>query len=162
MDLRKQSLEDLLELGSKYVALGGLVPFFNKNHNIEFIGKVILQARKISPDIPLHLYGGGDPLELFFYIALGCDIFDSSSFIHYACDGWYMTPYGALQGEKRTKDSGFSCECPYCRKDWDSLWENKKILAAHNLWTILDSVKKATRLGQEGIWDYLEDRKSVV
>jgi 7-cyano-7-deazaguanine tRNA-ribosyltransferase len=159
LELRKKSLQDLVSLGAKYIALGGLVPFFNKNHSIEFIGKVILDASQIVPqEIPLHLYGGGDPLELPFYIALGCHVFDSSSFIHYAQDGWYMTPYGALQGEKRLQEVQYSCDCKYCTQNQKTLWQDEQILAAHNLKTILQTIERARQLqARNALKEYLEE-----
>jgi 7-cyano-7-deazaguanine tRNA-ribosyltransferase len=156
--LRGQALEKLMELGVKYIALGSLVPFFTKNHNIEFIGKVLKQAREIvPPHIPLHLYGAGDPLELPFYIALGCDIFDSSSFIHYAQGGWYMTPYGALEIQKMNSEHmPYSCVCPYCRRFGEVLWKDEKKLALHNLWMILDVLQEVEqRINTNTLVDYL-------
>ncbi|HEY7420086.1 MAG TPA: tRNA-guanine transglycosylase, partial [Ktedonobacteraceae bacterium] len=115
------------------------------------IGKVIKQARQIVPlDIPLHLYGGGDPLELPFYIALGCDIFDSSSFIHYAHAGWYMTPFGALKGRRALDVDEYLCSCPYCKNEDQVLWSNETLLASHNLWVILDVLEKVRRCMKEG------------
>jgi 7-cyano-7-deazaguanine tRNA-ribosyltransferase len=150
LDLRAQALHELMVLGIQYIALGSLVPFFNKNHDFGFVGRVIRQAREIVPaQIPLHLYGGGDPLELPFYIALGCNIFDSSSFIHYAQDGWYMTPYGALRRQKTLSEEEYSCPCPFC-KEGDLLWCNVSLLAAHNLWVILFVIEQARTLLAEG------------
>lgn len=147
-----------MALGVRYIALGSLVPFFNRNHDIEFIGKVIMQARGIiSADVPLHLYGGGDPLELPFYIALGCDVFDSSSFIHYARDGWYMTPYGALKGREILESVQYVCNCPYCQSGGEELWQDVRVLATHNLWVILDVVREARRMTRGGVLlDYLD------
>ncbi len=143
--LREQALYGLLELGAQYIALGSLVPFFNKNHNIELIGRIIKQAREIIPStLPIHLYGAGDPVELPFYIALGCDIFDSSSFIHYAKDDWYMTPYGALKGAKMVEAVGYQCECPYCQNKKLEMWEDVRTLVAHNLWVILDVLRRTS------------------
>jgi 7-cyano-7-deazaguanine tRNA-ribosyltransferase len=45
LDLRRQALEKLVELGVQYIALGSLVPMFTRNHNIEFVSNVIKQAR---------------------------------------------------------------------------------------------------------------------
>lgn len=157
--LRGQALEKLVELGVKYIALGSLVPFFTRNHNIEFIGKVLKQARAIvPPHIPLHLYGAGDPLELPFYIALGCDIFDSSSFIHYAQGGWYMTPYGALEVQHIHSEAMlYACECPYCRRFGENLWKDEKKLALHNLWMILDVLEDVKqRLATGRLTEYLQ------
>jgi len=152
LDLRQQAVEALVKFGVRYVALGSLVPFFTRNHQLEFIGKVITQARAIIPaEVPIHLYGGGDPLELPFYTALGCDIFDSSSFIHYAHSGWYMTPYGALEVQKLiSKVRSYPCECPYCTRWGETLWQDEKMLALHNLWMILDvldNVKQRLKTG---------------
>ena len=157
LDLRERSVRALVEMGVRYVALGSLVPFFGRNHHIRFAGQVIRQAREIVPDsVPIHLYGAGDPLELPFYAALGCDIFDSSSFVHFARDGWYMTPYGAAQ--ERAQVEGFACPCPYCQQTGEAVWEDTQRLVRHNLWTIMHVV---CRLGElragGGMGDYLEE-----
>jgi len=159
LELRGYALEKLVEFGVKYIALGSLVPMFNKNHNVEFIGKVLKQAREIvPPHIPIHLYGAGDPLELPFYIALGCDIFDSSSFIHYARGGWYMTPYGAL--EVQNISSGpmpYVCECPYCARFGEELRKDERMLALHNLRMILHVLQEVEQQINNGtLSDYLQ------
>src|SRR5215211_1207565 len=41
LDLRKRSLEGLLEIGIEYLAIGSLVPFFNKRHDLGFVIKVM-------------------------------------------------------------------------------------------------------------------------
>jgi 7-cyano-7-deazaguanine tRNA-ribosyltransferase len=152
LDLRGRALEALVEFGVTYIALGSLVPFFTKGHHVEFIGKVLQQARAIVPDhIPLHLYGAGDPLEIPFYVALGCDIFDSSSFIHYARGGWYMTTYGALPVNARAPgDLPYVCECPYCAEFGSQLWQDEVRLSHHNLWTILHVLDDVTRRRSAG------------
>jgi len=72
--------------------------FLIRKHNIFFIGNLITQTRKKIPQNTfIHLYGAGDPVELPFYFAFGVDTVDSSSFVHYALNGWYMTPYGAVR-----------------------------------------------------------------
>ena len=69
-----------MELDPKYVAIGSLVPFFNVNHDLSFVGAVLRDARQVmGPDIPMHVYGAGDPCELPFMVALGANVFDSSS-----------------------------------------------------------------------------------
>ena len=157
-DLRVKALEDLADLGVSYVALGSLVPLLNRNHDLEFVGMNIRYARDIFPsEVPVHLYGSGDPLELPFYIALGCDVFDSSSYIHYAVDHWYMTPYGALNTMEEIDRTGYKCECPYCGRSVTRLLQEEVELAKHNLWTILNIVKKVRRMLKDGTLDeYLE------
>jgi len=142
--LRQQSTEELLNLDIKYLALGSLVPFFNKNHNLGFVGKVIKDARQLCPNhIPIHVYGAGDPLELPFMAALGANIFDSSSYAHYARQGWYMTPFGATKDMGVITASEFTCPCPYCQQfqNISTIMSHERQLASHNLWTILQTMR---------------------
>ncbi|MBN1286251.1 MAG: tRNA-guanine transglycosylase [Anaerolineae bacterium] len=156
LDLRERSVRALVELGVSYVALGSLVPFFGRNHHIRFAGQVIRQARAIvPPEIPIHLYGAGDPVELPFYAALGCDIFDSSSFVHFARGGWYMTPYGASQTPEALAE--YECPCPYCAAHGARVWADERLMALHNLWTIMHVMRCITDLrASGGLDDYLD------
>jgi 7-cyano-7-deazaguanine tRNA-ribosyltransferase len=150
LDLRGQALHELVQMGILYIALGSLVPFFNKQHDIDFIGRVLIQAREIvPPSIPIHIYGAGDPVELPFYIALGCNIFDSSAFIHYARDGWCMTPYGAFKETEARWALEYSSASPYVQQAGQRIWDDVNLLTAHNLWTVLHVVATAGALHRE-------------
>jgi 7-cyano-7-deazaguanine tRNA-ribosyltransferase len=159
LDLRIRALEELAALPLRYFALGSLVPFLTRNHDILFVGRNILEARKLLPQTaPLHLYGAGDPLELPFFLALGCDVFDSSSYLHYARDNWYMSPYGALPDPDYLSRSGFVCPCPYCRRGPEEVFKEKERLSRHNLSTIYRAVETAGMKSREGGLDqYLDD-----
>ena len=163
LDLRGEALERLVEMNVGYIALGSLVPFFTKNHHIEFICHVLQQARQIvPPHIPMHLYGAGDPLELPFYMALGCNIFDSSSFIHYARDGWLMTPYGAIKDPTPLASGDYTPNSPYYQQHGEAIWQDVEALAAHNLWVILTVLDEARQRVADGtIGDYLTHVISV-
>lgn len=144
LDLRLRSVEELMEIGVRYVAIGSLVPFFNRNHDVSFVASVLRDARRIcGPEIPIHIYGAGDPVELPFFVALGADIFDSSSYGHYASQGWYMTPYGALPNSDRLVAGEFQCNCYVCTaaENPDDVFADSTALAAHNLWTIVETIK---------------------
>jgi 7-cyano-7-deazaguanine tRNA-ribosyltransferase len=151
LDLRQRAAEGLAGLGVSYVALGSLVPFFTRNHDLRFVGEVIAGARRVlGPSIPLHLYGAGDPLELPFYIALGCDVFDSSSFVHYAENGSYMTPYGALPAD-RPVPSEWACSCRWCGEHGPmGVRSQTGLLCRHNLWVLLAAVRSAGENRQAG------------
>ncbi|GAB4435690.1 MAG: hypothetical protein Kow00120_02580 [Anaerolineae bacterium] len=155
LDLRERSIRALVDLGVRYVALGSLVPFFGRNHHIRFAGQVIRQARALTPpDVPIHLYGAGDPVELPFYVALGCDVFDSSAFVHFARDGWYMTPFGATKDPAHAVE--FGCPCPYCWEAGSAIWNDARQLARHNLWTVVNVVRRLGELRSTGgLDDYL-------
>ncbi len=144
LDLRDECLEEILKMGVKYVAIGSLVPFFNKNHDLYLIKKIIQKSRQmIGSDIPMHVFGAGDPLELPFLVLLGANIFDSSSYGHYAIGGWYMTSYGALSENQKDKIKDFNCDCPICRNNEINLiFSNKNLLAKHNLFCIFSTIEK--------------------
>lgn len=160
-DLRRQCVETLAEIGVKYLALGSLVPFFNHNRNISFVGQVTKEARAIiGKDTPIHIYGAGDPVELPFYVALGADIFDSSSYGHYAAGGWYMTPYGAITKAQCSLANDFTCDCHICRETpvREEIFQSEEALAAHNLWTIVKTIHRLREIIAQGTLDsFLSD-----
>ncbi len=144
MDLRRRSVDELVEMGVEYLGLGSLVPFFNKNHDLGFVGQVIRDARAAAgPELPMHVYGAGDPCEIPFMAALGADIFDSSSYAHFANSGWYMTRFGALPGPDRLVASEYACACPACAAAApEEMFKSRDALTLHNLWTIADTVDR--------------------
>jgi 7-cyano-7-deazaguanine tRNA-ribosyltransferase len=144
LDLRHDAVCRLMEMGIEYLAIGSLVPFFNKNHDLAFPAAVLVDARRSAgPDIPVHVYGAGDPCELPFFVACGATVFDSSSYGHYAEGGWYMTPYGALSDPGVMLAGEYACQCPVClHAAPDAVLTEPGLLARHNLWTICDTVRR--------------------
>lgn len=148
-DLRQQSTDHLLGLGIRYLALGSLVPFFNRDHSLTFVGEVIRDARQqVGPDLPMHVYGAGDPVELPFMAALGADIFDSSAYGHYARGGWYMTPYGALKELDRLDE--WRCPCPACEDGTTGILGEPVRLGAHNLHVVMATLSRIRVARQTG------------
>jgi 7-cyano-7-deazaguanine tRNA-ribosyltransferase len=144
-DLRHESSSVLRDLGVRYLALGSLVPFFTRNHDIRFVCEVSADARRvIGPDAPIHLYGAGDPCELPFLVASGVSIFDSASYGHFARGGWYMTPYGSLRDIGPIRAGEYRCACPVCPPAMTEL-PGGDDLFRHNLWTILATMEEITR-----------------
>lgn len=144
IDLRQRATDALLEMGARYLALGSLVPFFNKNHDLELVCKVIADARDQAGDaIPMHIYGAGDPVELPFLAAAGADIFDSSAYGHYAQSGWYMTPYGALQDLAPLQRTSWACDCAFCTElGPEGVLADQRALGWHNLYTVTTTVQR--------------------
>ena len=155
LDLRRRCAEALVEIGVEYVAIGSLVPFFNTNHELGFVGAVLRDAREvIGPATPMHVFGAGDPVELPFLVALGADIFDSSSYGHYARQGFYMTPYGALRDLGPVSAGEYACGCPVCRDGTPAdLMTRTADLATHNLWTICDTMRRIREVVRDGTLD---------
>jgi 7-cyano-7-deazaguanine tRNA-ribosyltransferase len=160
LDLRHESVCRLMDMKVRYLAIGSLVPFFNSNHDLEFVGKVLRDARQVAgPDLPIHVYGAGDPAELPFLVALGANVFDSASYAHFARGGWYMTPYGALSEAGPLLAGEYRCPCPTCARDGDvrAVFADPDALLQHNLWTILSTVSKirGTVAAGESLSSYL-------
>jgi 7-cyano-7-deazaguanine tRNA-ribosyltransferase len=162
LDLRHRGVSFLRDLGVRYVALGSLVPFFSRNHDLRFVHRVARDARQvIGPGVPIHLYGAGDPCELPFLVASGVSVFDSSSYGHFARDGWYMTPYGALRDDGPLRAGEFSCQCPACACAPGRLPRGAE-LYQHNLWTIAAVMEEINRRLDSGtLSDYLEEIAAV-
>ena len=159
LDLRRRSIEALLNsdsdsgCGVRYVAIGSLVPFFNRNHDLKFVGQVLRQARDVAgADMPIHVFGAGDPVEVPFMVALGADIFDSSSYGHYARGRAYMTPYGALGDPGPLVAGEHACPCPACREcdPIAAIFDDAARLADHNLWTICETMRRVRSAAASG------------
>ena len=155
-DLRQRATDALMEIGAKYLAIGSLVPFFNQGHDLRFVREVIGDARRqAGPDIPMHIYGAGDPVELPFMAAMGADIFDSSAWGHYAQGGWYMTPFGALNELAPLATGPWRCTCPECAVGPDAVLPDTAALAAHNLHVVTTTLAEIRAAKAGGTLDVM-------
>lgn len=159
-DLRQRATDELLEMGVSYLALGSLVPFFNKGHAMRFVGEVIGDARRqAGNEMPMHIYGAGDPVELPFLAAMGADIFDSSAYGHYAQQGWYMTPFGALRDLTRIERGEWACDCRPCTTHPVAhVHGDLHLLGWHNLHTVVRTLARIRGALDEGNLDRLLQR----
>ena len=158
-DLVKKSTRDLVKYGFQMLALGSPVEFM-ESYEYKLLAKMIIAAKKEIPDsIPLHLFGAGHPLTIPLAVALGCDTFDSASYMLYAKHDRYITEDGTSHLDEI---SYFSCTCEVCSelkpKEILSLPREDKInqLALHNLYSIkseVDRVKEAIHEGR--LWEYV-------
>ena len=131
------------------LALGSPVEFM-ESYEYKLLAEMIIMAKKQMPDaIPLHLFGAGHPLTIPLAVALGCDTFDSASYILYAKHERYIE-------EDKTVHLPdiryFSCTCEVCTKfnpkEILSLEPEDKVnqIALHNLFAIkaeVDRVKES-------------------
>jgi len=158
-DLVKKSTRALVKYGFKMLALGSPVELM-ESYEYEILAKMIITAKKQMPSsIPLHLFGAGHPLTIPLAVALGCDTFDSASYILYAKDDRYITEDRTLRLDKITY---FSCNCEICSKytPKEILELDKKdridIIGLHNLLTIKSEVDRVKQAILEGrLWEYV-------
>ncbi|HWY35427.1 MAG TPA: tRNA guanosine(15) transglycosylase TgtA, partial [Nitrosopumilaceae archaeon] len=112
-DLVKRSTKTLVEYGFDMLALGSPVEFM-ESYEYKLLANMIITAKKQMPDsIPLHLFGAGHPLTIPFAVALGCDTFDSASYMLYAKHGRYIMEDSTMRLEDM---SYFSCNCEVCSR----------------------------------------------
>lgn len=163
-DLLAKSTKKLLTSGFRYLALGSPTQIM-ENYHFDKLVEMILAVRCIMPySVPLHLFGAGHPLTMAISIALGCDTFDSASYILFAKQGRYMSENGV----NLIDEMGYlPCNCNVCNStslgelkamDYsDRLWR----IAKHNLFVLrkeIDMCKEAIFEGR--LWDLIEERAS--
>ncbi len=161
----RKSAKGLLAAGFEILALGSPVELMD-NYRFAELVRMIVAAKKAMPySVPLHLFGAGHPLTLPLSIALGCDTFDSASYILFAKQGRYMTERGTLVLEQM---SYLPCSCPVCigtsREDLVLMERDERVkrLALHNLYILRQDVLRCREAISEGrLWDLVEERASV-
>ena len=158
-ELVKRSTKNLVKQCFPMLALGSPVEFM-ESYEYALLASMIITAKKEMPNaIPLHLFGAGHPLTISLAVALGCDTFDSASYVLYAKHDRYME-------EDKTSHLAdiryFSCTCEVCTKfnpkEILSLESEEKIskIALHNLFAIkaeVDRVKESIHQGR--LWEYV-------
>ncbi len=95
-DLRRHCASEYRDLDAGYTTIGGVVPVMEQQMYPELVDMIIHSQSQLRKDRPVHLFGAGHPLVFPIATALGCDIFDSSSYAKYAKDGRVMVPEGTL------------------------------------------------------------------
>jgi 7-cyano-7-deazaguanine tRNA-ribosyltransferase len=157
-DLVKKSTRALIDSGFQMLALGSPVEFM-ESYEYKLLAKMIITAKKEIPDsIPLHLFGAGHPLTIPLAVSLGCDTFDSASYMLYAKHDRYIMEDGTAH---LSEVAYFSCNCEVCTrlkpKEMLSLDKEDRTnkIALHNLYAIkaeVDRVKEAIHEGR--LWEY--------
>jgi 7-cyano-7-deazaguanine tRNA-ribosyltransferase len=157
-DLVEHSARELDRMGFQLMAIGSPVELMEA-YEFATLARIIVSAKKVVPAKPIHLFGAGHPLTIPLAIALGCDTFDSASYMLYAKDSRYMTPNGTVQLNELAY---LSCLCPVCSSY--TLQELRKMetdkrtveIAKHNLHILkaeVDAVKQAIMDGR--LWEYV-------
>ena len=158
LDLVSYSVKEMTKLPFDLFAIGSPVEIMN-NYDFTTLVKIVMTAKAGLPlDKPVHLFGAGHPLTMALAVAMGCDLFDSASYILFAREGRYMTFYGVKRLEELTE---LPCCCPICSRGLREILEMSgdekvKALALHNLYVLkaeLNAIKNAIREGR--LWEYV-------
>ncbi|MFQ6135342.1 MAG: tRNA-ribosyltransferase family protein, partial [Nitrososphaerales archaeon] len=90
LDLVEQSAEETSKMNFDVYALGSPTEVMEA-YNFRLLTTMVMAAKKKIPvDRPLHLFGAGHPLTIPLAVALGCDLFDSASYMLYAREDRYL------------------------------------------------------------------------
>ena len=158
LDLVRKSAQIFDNMNFEMLALGSPVQVM-ETYEFTILARMIAALRNTIPAKPIHLFGAGHPLTIPLAVALGCDTFDSASYILYARDNRYMHTNGT---SKLEDISYFYCQCPICLEyrpkellTLDYL-SRVNLLARHNLFILraeVLAVKQAIKDGR--LWEYV-------
>ncbi|MFO7793011.1 MAG: tRNA guanosine(15) transglycosylase TgtA [Candidatus Saliniplasma sp.] len=162
-ELRKDAAEGISKLDAEAVyPIGGVVPLM-EDYRFKDLAEVIISSKKgLGPKGPIHLFGAGHPMIFSLAVLLGCDMFDSSSYIKYARRGDFMFPTGTRKLEDTYE---ITCDCPSCKgltiEDFRDMDEDErtKLIAEHNLRQMFVEIRKIKQAIRDGsLWELVERR----
>jgi 7-cyano-7-deazaguanine tRNA-ribosyltransferase len=161
-DLREKCARELSQLDFDVHPIGGVVPLLENYRYSEVAEIIVASKRGLNPSRPVHLFGAGHPMVFPMAVLLGCDMFDSASYVKYAREERMMYSTGT----RFLRDlHDLACHCPACSKT--SIGELKEMpkaertkkIAEHNLHVCLREIKGIKNAIHEGdIWELVEMR----
>lgn len=161
-ELREKCAKELSNTEADFFPIGGVVPLMENQKYSDLVKCIISSKKGLNPSKPVHLFGAGHPLIFPLAVALGCDLFDSSSYAKYANDERMIFYWGT----ERLQDlNELPCSCPICSKY--SASELKKMdkktktleIAKHNLYVCFEEIKKIKNAIANGnLWELVERR----
>jgi 7-cyano-7-deazaguanine tRNA-ribosyltransferase len=164
-ELRKRCAEELSKLPFDIYPIGGVVPFMEE-YLFKDLARIIIASKMgLNPAKPVHLFGAGHPIVFPMAVALGCDTFDSASYIKYADDDRFIFQDGT---KKLNQLEVLSCLCPVCVdttvSELNSLdkADRRKLIAKHNLYICFNELKKIKQaILDNTLWELVEQRARV-
>jgi queuine tRNA-ribosyltransferase len=163
LDLRRRSLEQMVDIGFDGYAVGGLSVGEEKSLMFEVIDDI---APRMPSDHPRYLMGVGTPEDLVEAVARGVDMFDCVLPTRNGRTGQAFTSSGKLniknaQFAKDPRPLDESCHCAVCRRHSRSylrhLYLTGEILASillshHNLAFFLDTMRRVRQSIRSGVF----------
>jgi 7-cyano-7-deazaguanine tRNA-ribosyltransferase len=160
LDLVRRSARASAKLDFGYYALGSPVEVMEEYDFALLVGMIIASKEELPRNKPFHLFGAGHPLILPLAVALGCDTFDSASYMLYAKHDRYLSSSGT---SRLAELEYLSCPCKTCSalkvKELKSLpkEERTKALAMHNLYALRRVIQETKQAVWEGrLWEYVK------
>ncbi|MGQ0772403.1 MAG: tRNA guanosine(15) transglycosylase TgtA [Nitrososphaerota archaeon] len=158
-ELVRKSTKALIKYGFEMLAFGSPVEVMEA-YEYRLLAKMIVESKRLMPSsMPLHLFGAGHTLTIPIAIALGCDTFDSASYMLYAKHDRYISDD---RTNRLSEMQYFSCSCEVCSKHTPKgLLEMPKeeripITALHNLYALKAEVDRTKEAIYEGrLWEYI-------
>ncbi len=161
-DLRQHCAIEMSKLPFDMHPIGGVVPFMEEYRFKELVRIIIASKKGLTPARPVHLFGAGHPMVFPLAVALGCDTFDSASYIKYADDDRLLFPNGTKKLEQLET---LPCICPICSDTTISELrrlakdDRRKQLAKHNLYICFNEIELITQAIYDGtLWELVEQR----
>jgi 7-cyano-7-deazaguanine tRNA-ribosyltransferase len=145
-------------MGFPVLAIGSPVEVMEA-YEFSILAQMIAAVKRTVPTKPIHLFGAGHPLTIPLAVSLGCDMFDSASYMLYAKDNRYMHANGTF---KLQDLSYLTCQCPVCcthsikeLRQMSSLDRTEEI-AKHNLYVLKAEVGTVRQAIVDGrLWEYV-------
>lgn len=160
LDLVRRSAREMEKAGFEFLALGSPTRVMENYMFADLVRMIVAVRKSVRYSMPLHLFGAGHPLTMSLAVALGCDTFDSASYILFARDGRYMAHDGILNLQTMKY---LPCSCPVCSKTTVGelqeldLKEKTYRLALHNLHILRETIETCKEAITEGrLWDLVE------
>lgn len=159
LELVRKSAKQSSKLGFGCHALGSPVEVMEEYDFSLLVSMIISSRTNLPDDRPFHLFGAGHPLILPLAVALGCDMFDSASYMLYAKEDRYISTTGTIRLDKLEY---LPCSCNICTRTKAA--ELKKLekaertiaLARHNLFALKKVIEETKQAIWEGrLWEYV-------
>jgi len=172
-DLRKQSAEELIEIGFDGYALGGL----SVGEPKEIMYEIVNHTTTLLPqDKPRYLMGVGDLLDVLEAVSAGIDMFDCVMPTRNARNGTLFTSRGRIsikREEFKTDPAPLDpdCGCYTCRNYSKAylrhLFMNREILSMrlntlHNLHFYLNFFRKMRDAIKNGAFEKFREEQTVI
>jgi 7-cyano-7-deazaguanine tRNA-ribosyltransferase len=164
LDLVGQSAKESSKLSFECYALGSPVEVMEEYDFALLVEMVRVSKRHLPSNRPFHLFGAGHPLIIPLAVALGCDMFDSASYMLYAHNDRYISSSGTIRLERL---EFLPCSCNVCSrmtaKELKSLGGDERVIAiaGHNLYTLKQVIEETKQSIWEGrLWEYVKTKCS--